>query len=334
MKKQRAVIWGTGSGYRKRQKAIKEKYEIAAYTDNSGNSRGFSNYISPEELAAFSFDVIVICSKPYYLTIKYQLMQKYHIEEAKICSIEDMKEDLLAEAEEAVISHIAVYNSANKRKEFAINDTNLWLIGSDYNASAGKPLEHYFAQDIWAAARIHEALPEKHYDIGSRLDGFLAHLLVFCRDITYIDIRPLPFEIPGLHFVRGDATNLEGIEDASIESLSSLHAIEHFGLGRYGDPIDPEACFKVMKAFQRVLKPDGKLYLGVPLASENKLIFNAHRLFHPRTIIESFDKMELVDFRIVYSDSYCATIVEIEDIDRKCSSIPDYTCGLFEFIKK
>ncbi len=98
-----------------------------------------------------------------------------------------------------------------------------------------------------------------HLDVGSRLDGFIAHLLAF-MEVEVIDIRPLNINVPGLRFTLGDATVLERKSD-SVESLSSLHAVEHFGLGRYGDSIDPEACFKAMRSFARVLKPGGVLYL-------------------------------------------------------------------------
>ncbi len=59
-----------------------------------------------------------------------------------------------------------------------------------------------------------------------------------------IDVREFPSEIPRLHTSVDDATSLHQIEDESIDSMSALCSIEHFGLGRYGDPIDPEACFK------------------------------------------------------------------------------------------
>ena len=91
--------------------------------------------------------------------------------------------------------------------------------------------------------------------LGRDWGGFIAYLLSFRQDkkTVMIDIRPLPQKIDGLEFIQADATNLDRIASESIDSLSSLHALEHFGLGRYGDPIDPEASFKAMKAMQRVL---------------------------------------------------------------------------------
>jgi hypothetical protein len=73
--------------------------------------------------------------------------------------------------------------------------------------------------------------------------------------VTVIDIRPLTSTVEGLTFMQADATDLAGIQDDSVESLSSLHAVEHFGLGRYGDPVEPDACFRAMQALVRVLQP-------------------------------------------------------------------------------
>lgn len=116
------------------------------------------------------------------------------------------------------------------------------------------------------AKKIIHKQPNEHYDIGSRVDGFIAHLLSgLDAKITIIDIRPLSIQVPNLKFIQANATNLDGIEDNSIESLSSLHAVEHFGLGRYGDPIDPDACFKAMESLQRVVKQNGILYFSVPI---------------------------------------------------------------------
>lgn len=129
---------------------------------------------------------------------------------------------------------------------------NLHVILSDWNGDAGT-LDYYFWQDLWAAKKIFQRRPSQHLDIGSRIDGFVAHVLSF-MPVTMIDVRPLSEseKVEGLNFIQADATNLENIPDNSLESLSSLCAPEHFGLGRYGDPVDAQACFKAMKSMQRV----------------------------------------------------------------------------------
>lgn len=220
-----------------------------------------------------------------------------------------------------LITYIRHQNSTKKSFRFKIGKAYPQL--SDRFESAGTACGHYFHQDIWAARLIHSASPEKHIDIGSRIDGFVAHLLAF-MDVTEVDIRPLNTSQPGLTFVTGDMLDLP-FPDQSMQSLSCLHALEHVGLGRYGDPIDPNAWTTAITQLQRVLAPDGKLYFSVPIGSE-KLEFNAHRIFDPLTITDSFDQLQLVSFSAVSDDG---DFVE--------NALPDdyrnsrYACGLFEF---
>ncbi len=147
---------------------------------------------------------------------------------------------------------------------------------SDIGEEAGITGGHYFWQDLIVARRIFQANPTRHVDIGSRIDGFIAHLLVF-RQVEVIDIRKLQSWDSAISFQVGDAMDLSTVEPNSIESISSLHAIEHFGLGRYGDPIIIDGHIRALKEIQRVLKPGGKFYLSFP-AGNPKVIFNDKRV--------------------------------------------------------
>lgn len=197
---------------------------------------------------------------------------------------------------------------------------------TDFQESAGTATGHYFHQDLWAAKKIYSRRPSSHIDVGSRIDGFIAHLLTF-MEVTVVDLRPLEQQIEGLHFERMDATTMGGFADDSIESLSSLHALEHFGLGRYGDPVDPDACFTAMRSLARVLRPGGRLYLSVPIGRE-RLEFNAHRIFRPRTVVEAVPQLELVSFSAVDEEGMLQLNAELERFDDAA-----YSCGLFEFTK-
>ena len=146
-----------------------------------------------------------------------------------------------------------IYSELNKSSDFRIENKNVCPIYEDEN-QAGVLDEHYFLQDIWMAKQVKMNGLNEHFDIGSRIDGFIAHLLSMNIVVTLIDIRRLVIDIENLKFVQGDATDLISIADGTLSSLSSLHAIEHFGLGRYGDDIDPDAWKKVLHSFERVLK--------------------------------------------------------------------------------
>lgn len=148
---------------------------------------------------------------------------------------------------------------------------------------AGTISDDYFALDLWAAQTTKTLKASRHLDVGSRLDGYVAHVLTF-SSLDVLDIRDLNSNVRGLNFVKGDGRFLNEIEDNSYDLVSSLHAIEHFGLGRYGDPIDPFGHLKAIKAFVRVLRNQGHLLLGFP-AGSGEVLFNAQRLLSLEEII-------------------------------------------------
>lgn len=160
------------------------------------------------------------------------------------------------------------------------------------------PLEPtYFFQDSWAAKHIFDLKPKHHYDIGSsaKTIGILSQFV----PITMIDIRPIELELPNLFFKRGSILELP-FDDDSIETLSCLCVVEHIGLGRYGDTLDPFGSEKAIKELNRVLKPGGILLFSVPVDSENKIYFNAHRAFTRDYILELFSDFEILDEKYIY----------------------------------
>lgn len=149
---------------------------------------------------------------------------------------------------------------------------------SDRNAPSGSASGHYFYQDLWCAQRIFALNPRRHLDVGSRVDGFVAHVASF-RVVEVMDIRPLNSDVDNVLFTSGDLmgeipANLCG----AFDSVSCLHALEHFGLGRYGDAIDPDGHIKGFENLALLLEPRGRLFLSVPIGPQ-RIEFNAHRVF-------------------------------------------------------
>ena len=210
--------------------------------------------------------------------------------------------------------------------DFPLSAKELQPIFIDYGDQAGVARGHYFHQDLWAARAIVARRPSRHVDVGSRIDGFVAHLLTV-MPVVVIDIRPLESEVEGLTFQQGDATHLTGIASGSVESLSSLHAVEHIGLGRYGDTVDPEGWRKAISEFRRILAPGGVLYFSVPVGRQ-RVCFNAHRIFHPRTIVEACAPLRLTGFSAVGDDERFHPDVPPESV-----ASAEHACGLFTFTK-
>ena len=155
----------------------------------------------------------------------------------------------------------------------------------DHSAGAAT-LGEYFWQDLYVARRIINAAPARHVDIGSRIDGFVAHLACQ-RPVEIYDIRPLDVTIPNVRFRRWDLTGSGlGAPDEAADCVSCLHTLEHLGLGRYGDRVDPDAWQAGLARLAGLVAPGGQLWLSVPVG-RRRVEFNAHRVFDPRELRDS-----------------------------------------------
>ena len=208
--------------------------------------------------------------------------------------------------------------------------THNYMILSDYNDSAGNNKGHYFHQDLLVAQSIFENKPRRHIDIGSRIDGFVAHVASF-REIEVLDIRDLSDNYHNnIKFTKLDIMkNPKNI--GLTDSLSCLHAIEHFGLGRYGDSIDVDGHKKGLENMIKLIEPNGLLYLSFPIGSKDEIHFNAHRLFHPKSIF-SFkkisEKIKLKRFDYIDDNDQLHTEIKIENFPENLK----YGCGIYTFI--
>lgn len=221
------------------------------------------------------------------------------------------------------------YNNLNKRETFRIQEKYYFPILYEKYAEAGE-ISNYFFQDLWAARMIVRSGIKEHFDIGSRIDGFITHLLAADIDVTMIDVREFPNEVENLHTIVDDATTLRQIPDESIASMSALCSLEHFGLGRYGDPINPEGCFECFANIQKKMKKGGRLYISVPIGME-RIEFNAHRVFFASTIVDNFSSMQLKEFSCV-AERKIEYDVEIHKYDNDLHN-GEHRYGLFLFEK-
>jgi SAM-dependent methyltransferase len=205
---------------------------------------------------------------------------------------------------------------------FRLSLRDTWFRSFDRYDDAAVVTFHYFLQDLWAATNLYGRGVREHVDVASRVDGFIANILPFCA-VTYVDTRPLAVNWPGFTFRMASVTALP-FADRSLPSVSSLHVIEHIGLGRYGDAVDGAGHERAAAELQRVLAPGGVLLLGVPVGRE-RVCFDAHRIFDPRTVRRMFPELEVVSFSLI--DDRNAFKPQASFADAQAC---DYGCGLFE----
>ncbi len=214
----------------------------------------------------------------------------------------------------------------------------------DWYEEAGTTKSEYFWQDLLVARKIFEAKPEKHVDVGSRVDGFVAHVASF-RKIEVFDIRAITTQIPGVIFTQVDLMKPTiGGMVGYCDSLSCLHALEHFGLGRYSDPIDPQGYEHGLANMANLLRRNGSLYLSVPIGID-RVEFNANRVFDPRVIVALAAKHYLIltAFIVIRKDGKIEAYSDDDKISDNFVNIhaviselaqQRYALGIFVFIKR
>jgi hypothetical protein len=151
----------------------------------------------------------------------------------------------------------------------------------DRDSLAGSSRSLYFLQDLLCSQFVLRQPVDTHLDIGSRVDGFVAQVAA-SRSLELLDVRPLPLDaFPQIRFRQGDI--LQPPEDlrGAYALVSSLHALEHVGLGRYGDPLAADGFERALGQAASLVRPGGLLLLSLPVARQerHRVEFNSQRLF-------------------------------------------------------
>jgi hypothetical protein len=220
------------------------------------------------------------------------------------------------------------------RKGYAGTLTWLPCLHDRYE-EGGTTKSEYFWQDLLVARWIFAARPERHVDVGSRVDGFVAHVASF-RDIEVFDVRPISTRIPGVVFKQADLMRSDSLPDSGkgyCDSLSCLHAIEHFGLGRYGDPIDPAGHERGIANMALLLQPGGTFYLSTPIGRD-RVEFNANRVFDPASIIRLVESHGLALHKLMVIGRG-GVVREMQATPETLQSLAEapYNLGMFVFTK-
>jgi hypothetical protein len=204
----------------------------------------------------------------------------------------------------------------------------------DKNSDAGTTKGHYFQQDLYVAQKIAESDVKMHADIGSRIDGFVAHVASF-REIHVYDIRPAEAKIKNITFIRANLMSDNFKSSIKYDSVSCLHALEHFGLGRYGDPINPDGWKIGLKNIVTMLDKtkSSRLYLSVP-TGRARVEFNAHRIFEPDQILQESHKNGLVltSLSCINDDGVLKEIKLSNPQDVYDLKKMEFACGIYSFI--
>lgn len=149
----------------------------------------------------------------------------------------------------------------------------------------------YFYQDCWAARQVFRERPAYFVDVGSTV--LLAGILSQFVPCISVDIRPIDAKLECFSSKAGSVLQLP-FEDDEVPCVTTMCVLEHIGLGRYGDPLDPLGTMKAVQEIARVLKPGGIVVYSVPVG-QAMTEFNANRRYTLEQAAGFFAGWEMVD---------------------------------------
>lgn len=225
-----------------------------------------------------------------------------------------------------------IASSVEHTQDFPITRLHPMLTDRRSQSGVTRGGKAYFYQDLHVAQLIHKNNPASHVDVGSRVDGFVAHVAAF-RSIEVMDIRPSDVSIENISVKQLDLLQDHSVKEHSVESLSCLHVLEHFGLGRYGDEVDYFGYQKGWDNLFRMLKPGGKLYFSVPIGPQ-RIEFDAHRIFSMPFLLEMINPRYRIDSFAYVNDSG-SFFPNADPTSAEASSNfgCKHGCGIFELTK-
>ncbi|MDO9082851.1 MAG: DUF268 domain-containing protein [Humidesulfovibrio sp.] len=163
--------------------------------------------------------------------------------------------------------------AADEPRVYAL-DTFAELLGK----AGRRELNYYGLTDLWLyqALAMFPVAGQRVAVFGSATPWYESICLAHgAKEVVIFEYGPIVSEHPRVRMMTYEEyeRNPEPF-DAGL----SISSFEHDGLGRYGDPLDPEGDLKAMQAVRKVIRPGGLLYLAVPLGKD-AVTWNAHRVY-------------------------------------------------------
>lgn len=143
--------------------------------------------------------------------------------------------------------------------------------------SRAHPVHYRDFECEFASEQVRRCAPGTILDVGS-YRAWLAGLMAHYR-VTTVDVRERHSDLANETCVTQDVRYLT-LESESVDMVTTLHTIEHFGLGRYGDEFDPDGDCKAVKSLLHMIRPGGRFLFSVPVTAGTPcLAFNSHRIY-------------------------------------------------------
>lgn len=136
---------------------------------------------------------------------------------------------------------------------------------------------YYGEIDLWLYQALGKfSIKDKEVAImGSENPVYESICLFFGGKPTTIEYKKIISEDERLILMTVDEYSKSG---KKFDAAFSISSFEHDGLGRYGDSLNPDGDLLAMKKMKSILRPNGILFLAVPIGMDT-LVWNAHRIY-------------------------------------------------------
>lgn len=167
------------------------------------------------------------------------------------------------------------------------------LVNFFVNKSQNRSSFHYPETDQWLYQALDKySIKDKHtLIIGSEEPCYEGMAIYYGADVTMVEYQHVISLHPKLKTLTVKKFELD---TNTYDNAISISSVEHSGLGRYGDEIDPDGDLKSMKLLYDKLKKDALCFLAVPVGKD-QILWNAHRVYGRKRLPLLIKGFELID---------------------------------------
>lgn len=302
------VIWGWGDNGEYLYKRLSGQFSNLRVVDNKGDLySGDIDVCIPEKINFEEVDT-VICSIMGDVSWLENSFRESFVKTAFL------KVECPGIDSPRVIDNVLTEeNKAGFLKDYHSNSTPHWIVKKNYYIGDDRPdisrcrtaveLEDFssfsygqeYNQKICEIFRSYIEPGNKTADIGC-VSGLYPVMQRTCKaDVTIVDIRKIELDEDGISSEQMDLSDIVPEEMRErFDLVSSISTVEHAGLGRYGDRIDPAGDFRLVKGIADIIKPGGIFICSVPVGP-GCVVYNLNRIYSEFRLNILFKDFELIE---------------------------------------
>jgi len=94
--------------------------------------------------------------------------------------------------------------------------------------------------------------------------------------VTAVGLEEITLRHPNFSYIRADINSIQ--QPGRFDVVVNVSTTEHVGLGRYGDPLDPDGDLKAMRRLREWMRPFGRHILTIPIG-QDAVVGHYHRVY-------------------------------------------------------